>query len=70
MNPRPIGKPGVQHGVFVGNLAANPLGDVVDRRPQRVFAGESKAGGLESAMALDVHVLRPIDHDLGDGFIL
>ena len=38
----PLGKPGVEHGVLLGDLAADPLGDIVDRRQERVSLGKLK----------------------------
>ena len=48
------------------HFAAHPLGDIVHRREQRVFALEAGGSQVQPAAALDVNLLMPIDHDLGN----
>ena len=49
MDARAIGQPGVEHGPLLGDLAADPLGDVMDGGQQGVFAGKSGVGADQLA---------------------
>ena len=49
MDAGAIGQPGVQDRPLVGDFAADPLGDVVDRRQQGIFAGKAGVGADQLA---------------------
>ena len=70
MDAGAVRQPGVQHRPLVGDLAADPLGHIVDRGQQGVFAGEAGIGANQFAAALDVDTVIAVDHDLADRFIV
>ncbi len=64
-----IRESGVHHGAGLVHAAADGGDDPLDDLHHVLVVLERHVGELQPALTLDVHLLRTVDHDLGDGLV-
>ncbi len=69
MDAGTVRQAGVEDRVFLGDFAANPLGDIVDGGQQGIFAGEAGIGANQLPAAFHVDAIIAIDHDFADRLV-
>ena len=65
IDPAAVGQARVHHGAGLVDAAADPGHDLLDGPAQVGLVGEARVHGVQAAAALDVHLIVPVDHDLG-----
>ncbi len=70
VHPGAIGQAGVELRILLVEHAADVLGNVLDRRNQGGFIVKAFRQAFQFALALNVYLLRPVNHDLRDLIIL
>ena len=70
IDARAVRESRVDHGRRFVDATPERRDDALDDEPQLVCVGKVLCGGLDDAASLDVNRLGPVDHDLGDFFVL